>query len=276
MIKLIRIKWKNIIVILLFTIICIFLHQFAPDPQKEGVPVSIFYKHGIFGPIVAIDLLLTFSLLAVIFNLVKDTISGTKYTTGLKFGLAFSILWMLGFLEGVLYYGTSLKHDILHGLADGISITLMFFILGLLGNRNIHKTGIKVNFSAIVIIAIFYFFGRYFLYIVLNIDSNVHTQPLQIFIWTIAIGLSIGYIYYIVSESLTEYSPFKKAIWFGVIIFGIDWLLFYSFVPIIQQVSLFDNFIRPVIDILFVSLGVFSYERILKSTNCKNENNKQA
>ncbi len=265
MIKFIRTNRKNIIVILLFTCICIFLHQFAPDPQKEGVSVSIFYKQGIFGPIVAVNLLVTFSLLVFIFNLIKDKISGTKYTTGLKFGFAFSVLWMLGFLEGVLYYGTSLKHDILHGLADGISITLMFFVLGLLENRSIKKSGSKINFPATAIITGFYFLGRCFLYIVLNIDSNIHTQPVEICIWTVGIGLSIGYIYYITSESLTGYSPFKKAVWFGVIIFGIDWLLFYSFAPIIQQVSLFDNFIRPITDILFVCSGVFFYEKILKS-----------
>ncbi|MCD4793805.1 MAG: hypothetical protein K8R54_11255 [Bacteroidales bacterium] len=265
MIKFFRTNWKNIIVIFLFTGICIFLHQFAPDPKKEGVPVSIFYKQGIFGPIIAVDLLVTFSLLAIIFNLIKDKISGTKYTIGLKFGAAFSILWMLGFLEGVLYYGTSLKHDILHGLADGISITLMFFVLGLLENRSIKKSGSKINFSAPAIITGFYFLGRYFLYIVLNIDSNVHTQPVEIFIWTVGIGLSIGYIYHTASESLSGYSPFKKAVWFGVIIFGVNWLLFYSFVPIIQQVSLFNNFIRPITDILFVCSGVFLYEKILKS-----------
>ncbi|MCK4661493.1 MAG: hypothetical protein KAT68_01400 [Bacteroidales bacterium] len=266
MIKFIRTNWKNIIVVFLFTIVCIILHQFAPDPQKEGVPVSVFYKQGIFGPMIAIDLLLTFSLLVFVFNLIKDKISGTKYTIGLKFGLVFSILWMFGFIEGVLYYGTSLKHDILHGLADGISITFMFFLLGILTCKNIRKVKNRTNILSIIIITLFYFLGRYFLYIVLNVDSNVFTKPVQIFIWTFGIGLSIGIMYYILSESLVEFSPLKKTIWFGLIIFGINWLLFYSFVPIIQKVSLSNNFIRPIIDIVFVSLGVYLYEILMQKS----------
>jgi uncharacterized membrane protein len=106
------------------------------------------------------------------------------------------------------------------------------------------------------------------MYLVLGIDSRVDVKPLQIFIWTVSVGLAIGYIYHVTAESLQEYSVIKRASLFSLVIFGIDWVLFYSFAPLIQETSLLMNFVRPTLDIIFVFLGVIVYEKMIELKSC--------
>jgi hypothetical protein len=256
---------KSILAVALCSILCMLLHQLAPDPGKENIPVSAFFENGLFMPLMAIGILAAFGLLAVVFRFIASRTDVSGIRLGLRFGLSFSLLWLLGFLEGSLYYGSSMRHDILHGLADAVSISIMCLALGVLLDK---KGGAKAKWRGPVpamVICMFHVFGRYLIYTVLGVDSAMLDKPWQIFAWTSALGLSIGGIYSIASESLSAYGPLKRAFVFAAFVFGLDWTLFYSFAPIIQSTSLYDNFMRPAADIAFVFLGAYSCEKIALS-----------
>jgi hypothetical protein len=256
---------RSILTVALCAILCIVLHQLAPDPGKEGITVSAVFQNGLFMPLMAMDILATFGLLAVVFRFCVSRTDGSGIRLGLRFGFSFSLLWLLGFLEGNLYYGTSIRHDLLHGLADAVSLSIMFPALGrLMKKKGAGKAKGRGPVPALVI-CMFYVFGRYFIYIALGVDSAMLDKPLRIFAWTSALGLSIGGLYSVASESLSAYGPLKRAFVFAAFIFGLDWMLFYSFAPIIQSTPLYDNFMRPAADIAFVFLGVFSCEKIARS-----------
>lgn len=259
---------KHVLLVVVFTGIAIGLHQFAPDPLNEGISPSIFYRYNLFIPMITINLLLTFGLLALVAGIFGKRMSGNGYQIGLRFGFAFSILWMLGFLEGSLYYGSSIKHDIMHGLADGVPMIILLTIWGKVTIRDSVRMKKQSRLFAFVVICLFHLCGRYFMYLVLGIDSRVDVKPLQIFIWTVSVGLAIGYIYHVTAESLQEYSVIKRASLFSLVIFGIDWVLFYSFAPLIQETSLLMNFVRPTLDIIFVFLGVIVHEKMIELKSC--------
>ena len=259
----------NMVIVFIVTTICLILHQFAPDVKKEGIPLSIFFENGLFIPIVTLDLIITFALLAFVFQLTAPKLNGTKTVKALKFGVPFAFLWILGFFEGYLYYGTSFKHDLLHGLVDGFSIIVLSFLLSFNTiNNSANKIG-KTNPISIIVICLFYFAGRYILYLLFKIESAVFDKPYTMILWTFLIGLTIGIMYFLFEESLSQYSSFKKAIWFGVVILGINWIMFYSFAPIFQELSFIDNFSRPIIDILLVTQGVYIYQKFINKNKLK-------
>lgn len=265
--------WKITFITFISVTIAIFLHQFAPDPKNEGLLLSPVMTSGLFIPAVSLGLIVTFGLLAVIFVLIQDSLPGNKISKGMRYGFSFAILWMIGFTEGTLWYGTSLKHDLLHGLADAVAILLMCFLLSLYAAKDSKKMDERKNEAsilAILVIALFYIIGRYLGYFVLNIDSTINIKPIANFIWIIAIGGWIGYMFSYF-RTIREKDKISLTVWFGAIIFGIDWFLFYTFAPMIQKVSIYDNFMRPVIDIVFVIFGVFVYEKYIQKFVSKNK-----
>ena len=47
----------------------------------------------------------------------------------------------------------------------------------------------------------------------------------------------------------------------GVILFGVDLLLFNFFMPLVFSVDILDLFVRTFVDLLFVTIGCFSLEK---------------
>ncbi len=254
---------KNAVIVFVITGICIILHQFAPNVKDQGVKLSIFQKNGMFIPLVIINLLISFGLLTFIFHMIVPKLSGSKIIKALKFGVPFAILWFLGFFEGYLYYGTTLKHDLLHGLLDGISIIGLTLLLSYYSDNKTSCNDYKAGLLNISIVTVSYIIGRYTLYLLLGFESSIYEKPYGLMLWTFLIGLILGIMYDLFKESFSDYSPLKSALIFGTVVFGIDWIMFYSFAPLLQEIPFVDNFSRPVIDIIFVFIGVYVCQLIL-------------
>jgi hypothetical protein len=65
--------------------------------------------------------------------------------------------------------------------------------------------------------------------------------------------------------------PFKQALWFGVVVFGISWVLFAMFGFLFVEQSLLLPLLGAGIDIVFVVAAVWVFERSLSTTGRVND-----
>ena len=75
-----------------------------------------------------------------------------------------------------LYYGSSIKHDIMHGLADG-TVIILLTIWGKTIRDSVRMKK-QSRLFAFVVICLFHLCGRYFMYLVWA-STRVDVKPLQ-------------------------------------------------------------------------------------------------
>jgi len=181
---------------------------------------------------------------------------------GAWFGLAFGRLWFLGVLESSLVLGTSLEHELIMGLADGVPILIMGTLLGVATAtaRDSRPRQARATILAVPTIAVCYVVGRYFAYLVLGIDSAVATEPLGTFLWTLGIGVWVGVMYLLPGPGVEPTTATGRAVVFGCVVYGIDWTLFNAFLLVVHDMNALLLILRPLTDAVFVTLGVFAAE----------------
>ncbi len=204
---------------------------------------------------------ITFGALAGIFVLIQDTLPGTKLHKGLLYGFLFGVLWFIGMFEPGI---SPLWLSFFSGLADGLPILLLGILLGVFTatdtGTNLEQRAANPMLS-IVIVALLYTIGRYFSYAILHIDSAYSTLPFATLFWTVGMGLWVGGMVQLLKQGVRGNSPLKRALMFGGIIYGTDWLLYHLFMILFFDISLADLVLRAGTDAIFVAVGVFILER---------------
>ena len=61
-------------------------------------------------------------------------------------------------------------------------------------------------------------------------------------------------------------SPLKRALMFGLLIFGTNWWFFNQFELLLMEISWADPVLRVVVDVVMVALGVFVVEKFVPKT----------
>jgi hypothetical protein len=217
--------------------------------------------------------LVAFSSVAYVFYKCEDKIIGIKSGKGLRYGSAIGLLWLWGMIENISLSGNSLIYEGVMGICDAIPVILMGLLLGKYTSEKIfvrqkNKSFKGVNiYLPISIFTITFLVGRYPFYFTKIIHSGYETRPFLTFIWTLLMGVCVGIIYLLLGEAARLQSRLLSAIKFGVIIFGVNWFAFLSFMPIIFSGGFIDIFLRLGIDILLVSLSWYLCETLTK-TNC--------
>ena len=264
--------WKISLAVILGVILDMLLHTISPAGGPELQP-GVFSQ--ITGLIPGITLLLTilFAVIAVTFVLMQEGMPGRKWIKGLHYGLAIGSLWFVGMFEGSVAAKEPWSSTIFWALEDSIPIILMCVLLALLTATDTIATTKIANGLAFPIVGLNLMVGRYIEYSVLQPQVGYWSNPLATFGWTLILGLTIGMMYWLLASSLKGASPLKRTLWFSVVVFGFNWWLFNIFVPILfQPPSAFTMAAvttRVLVDIVFVSLGVFALERVdaLKSNS---------
>ncbi len=278
------------IIALSTTIFRVILQPFMPSGNDNLFPPSVFVQTGLLPLAFTIFGLITYGLLAVVFVLIQEGLIGSRMKKGLMFGLSFGMMWALFLLEPLPHgSGTSLIEFLAYPLVDGITLVFMGVLLGRFiatdsqrQERACMSIGMISSISALAAITGSFLAGRLLSYNVLHIYSSYTTRPLDTMIWATAAGIWIGIMYLLLcsgnagnagSASNTAKSPVTKALYFGILIFGIDYLLFslflilvfdYKIWPVGALLSYADLILRVAIDIIFVTAGVYIYGAILK------------
>jgi hypothetical protein len=259
--KLKRNQWKIMGIVLICTLFDIVVHYFGPDTLDIGLPKSVIVKNGLLIPATILLFFITFGALAGIFVLIQETLPGTKLYKGLRYGLLFGGLWFIGMFEPGL---SPLWLSFVSGLADGLPILLLGILLGVLTatdtGHNLEQRAANPMLS-IVTVTLLYTIGRYFSYAIIHIDSAYTTLPFATLFWTVGMGLWVGVMVQLLKQGVKGNSPLKRALIFGGIIYGTDWLLYHLFMILFFEMSLVDLVLRAGTDAIFVTIGVFIIER---------------
>ena len=256
--------WKVILIILVSSFFDMLLHALISPLNSSNISLlkpSIFVKNGMLVPAIIGWELLAFGILASVFILIEGNLPGKKWFKGFLYGLSFGGLYLLGMFESVLLFNSSVLNEFLMGLGDFIPILLMGVLLGIFTGTDETQNKKLQNVFSVFVIAIFYIIGRYFAYSILHIQSAYISNPLGTFIWTLCQGLWVGTIYFILHPSIKRKSNISQGLYFGIVIFGSNWLMNHLFIAAIAELSP-DLFIRVGTDILFIIIGVYAYKKL--------------
>lgn len=269
--------WKIIIVSLFISFLNALIHGMLPSNDSGLLGPSIIAQMGLLPLAYILYGTIWFSLLASIFVLIEDQLSGNKIIKGLKYGLFFALLTVIVYFEP-LPHASSSGIEIIWMLADCLPFIILGALIGLMfaknGSKQINaeKRSKLKEIVLLVIIPLIIMVGRLFNYVFLNIYSSFSTLMLNTLIWVLVWGISIGILYYIlIRPAILDNSPQSKALWF-VGIFGVYLVMFnFAFAMIVEMplmplggLTLIDMVVRTFSDVLFASVGVLFYECTVK------------
>ena len=258
-----RNAWKFLLIIVASTVFAVLLHQVYHDPlmSLSTKPQSIVITSGWFPPVAFAALALAFCAMGLIFLGIQKALEGTKTKKGILFGLALGGMYLIGMIEACVIFPVSLFGELYTGIADSCGILLMSLLLGkyMADDALNREKNTSPTFPAIVIIPVIYVVVRYFSYTVLHIESSYTTRPFATFLWTAGMGGWIGIMYRLVGRDIWHKHPFKQAVVFGGLVFGLNWLVFNLFALLFIVVPVIDLVYRSVFDALAIIMGVYIF-----------------
>ena len=262
--------WKKFLIFLTLSIVIdLIIHILSPFELFAVLELNIVTeKLGV--PVIAgIYIFIHFGILAFIFVKIQDKLQGKKIQKGLGYGISVGGFFFIGMLEVVILWDSPFWAEIYMGLADCIPLIILGFLLGKYiakdsnFKRNEEKTLIrKKNLVDISIITTMYLIGRYFQYYVIQIENVSNSKPGWTFLWTLGIGLWISLSFIFLSPKLKNSSPVKIAVWFGIFIFGINWILYHLFMPALFDMPILPTLIRALVDTISVIIAIYITEKI--------------
>jgi hypothetical protein len=264
--------WKVVVCILVAVLVDVILHVLFVPRNSYNYQPSIFAEKGLILPAATIMLVILFTVIAVVFVLIQKRLPGTKTMKGWRHGIAFGILTFVSIIEVNLIFDCSLINELRGSISDGVSILLMALMLSRIMGTDNQITGqdVKFRWKPFVLIPLFFLGGRYFGYAIVHILSAYIQKPWATFLWTLGIGLWLSVMYQLLREAGNDIPAVARAIRFGGLVFGSFWLIYILFMLVYVQVSVLDLFVRFMIDVVFVTIGIWLVEAIEHRAALKN------
>ncbi len=245
-----------------------------PAGNDNQFPRSAISQAGLIPVAFTLFGLLTYGLLAIVFILIQSRLPGTRKMKGLMFGFLFGGMCIVYLLEPLPHIdGLPLIDVLSYPAADSITLILEGLLLGRFIATDSRGNGtMRISSSVLIIVPTIFMIGRLLNYNTFQIYSSYATRPFATMIWAAATGIWIGIMYYSLRPAITVKSPLAKAAYFGLIVFGIDYLMFNLFIPLVFEYQIWpigaflsyaDLFLRATVDIIFVAVGVYIYEKII-------------
>jgi hypothetical protein len=206
--------------------------------------------------------LLAFSGSAYVFYRYHTTIRGAGMWKGLRYGSAIALLWLVGMLEGVALFGNPIHAEFLVGLSDAVPVLIMSILLGVFvfrsGTVEFIESGRLRAVPALLTITLVFLAGRYLGYVSGIIGTGHSEYPVQTFVWTMLMGLSAGVAFLLLWHATLKSTKFRSAAEFGFWIFGVNWIVFMAFIPMLFEGVIVDIMVRVSLDIVVVILGCYA------------------
>ena len=208
---------------------------------------SVFIETGTFVPaMIGLNTAILVLLISQ-FRLVQAALPGRAWQKGLLYGASFGMLWFIAFFELIFVYGSD--HPINHlfsGLRDLCTLSSCGLIAGLLFGQD--GPGIdqrrRESPLSILVVAAFFSLGHILQYAVTFPGLEQDIGKIDSILWLAALGLWIGFQYYLFSPGLRGRNRFLRNLHFSVPLFGLNWLLYNSFYALFLDIPLWDIFIR--------------------------------
>ena len=263
--------WKIALIIVVCIVIDIAGHRLGPEVHYDNA-ASIFENKVLFNALISALFFVTFGVLAAVFVSIEGNLPGSRLSKGLRYGVAFGVLWLIGILGVSPAAGSPIAQELYTGVVDGTVAILFALLLARFVAHEGSPRAVKkpsVGFGAIPVIAVFYtgsyFLGRWLLQFIPSVTPLHAPNPLHALVVALGLGGWIGVMYVLLAQGSGGLEPFKQALWFGVVVFGISWVLFAVFGVLLMDQPLLLPLLGAGIDIAFVTAAVWVFERFLST-----------
>ena len=228
-----------------------------PPGEQSVLPPSVFVINGTMPLAFSVYGVIAYSLIAAMFLLVHNQLSGSKVVQGLKYSVACSLIWIVYLLEP-LPHAAPLDR-ITYPLADTFSLLVMGALVGVMLGRKETKRNSKVpgnsRLLAIFAIMVLFIIGRLIQYYVLDIYSSFAEKPLETLIWCAVTGLTNACVLDWFNKHVQQSSRAANALIVGGVLFGLNLFLFNFFMPLVFDADLTDLLLRTFVDVAAVTVG---------------------
>jgi len=263
-------RFAAIVVACVVLDIVLHLAASAYSTMPETADYSVLAERLGAGASATLWALLAFSSVACVFYRFQDSIPGAGLKKGLRYGAGIALLWLFAMLEGVALFGNPLAKEFVTGLSDAIPILAMSMLLGLFVAEHGSVAGWKRfalgrKLLAIGVFSAIFFLGRYAAYMTGAIQSGYRTNAVHTLLWTLLMGVCIGIVGILLGQAARGSFLPRRALTFGLVLFGVNWAVFLVFMPIMFSGFLADVLARIALDILLVTSAYhLAFATILK------------
>lgn len=255
---------KNILKILLIglatTIVRIIGQLSIPAGEQTVLEPSIFAQNGTMPLVFTVYGVFAYSLIASLFLIIRNRLSGNRVLQGLKYGFSCCIVWIVYLLEPLPHVAP--LDRITYPIADSLALIVMGLLLGwLFGNPARRADKAKPPFPILPVLTVTacFFAGRMIQYLIFGIYSSLDEKPLETVLWCLLTGIAISCVMAWLNLYIHSENRIKRALILGGLLFGVDLLLFNFFMPLVFDADIPDLLLRTLIDILTVTVGCLTF-----------------
>lgn len=273
----IRITGKFLLVGLLTTVVRIIEQLFIPEGTQDVLKPSIFVNHGTMPMAFTIYGILAYTIIAFMFLFVKDKISGSRTIRGLKYAISCCLVWVVYLLEPLPHVAVMDKFS--YPIADSIALLVMGWLTGLLlceKGKKVCENTFKIDFISTITISVFFTLGRMIQYKVIGIYSSYPVDKTGSMLWAVFVGFVLSLVMQWLNDKLCVKNRFTRPVLLGMVLFGVDLLLFNFFMPLVFDADIPDLIIRTCVDVFSVTAGCFFNQGIIGIKSfCKYEDERE-
>lgn len=261
-----RIIIISIIAILLSTMVAIIVHAVMPANVNAKDFDSILVKLFGFSVVAILYFVILFTHCASITRYFGKKSDLSNMQIGMRFGLAFSMIYLFGMQEVVVEaspfteWGLPyVRYQFFMGIGDAIPALLLCIIVAkfTMGRRD-NPTGIQglsvtEKLGAIALITATFLTERAIGYETGFLTSNCDTYPVACYGWTILFGIVLGVAYVMLYPI---FSKEKRSVLLStklvLLTLGINWVIFNSFIGMIYSGAIGKILMRSGLDIMVI------------------------
>lgn len=226
-----------------------------PAGTQEILEPSVFVLNHTMPIAFSIYGIFAYSIIASLFLMVKDRMSGKRELQGIKYGLSCCAIWIVYLLEPLPH--VALMDKITYPLADSIALLIMGLLCGILlgDSRPQSKAKFPLSVPVVSAITIAFVAGRIFQYTLGNSYSLWKERTMETLVWCVLTGIVVSVVMQWLNGFIFTENRARRAIIVGGLLFGIDLFLFNFFMPLVFKANVPDLFMRTVVDIVAVIIG---------------------
>lgn len=252
---------KIIITGLITTAVRIIGQLSIPAGEQTVLGPSVFAQNGTMPMVFCIYGVFAYSIIASMFLLIRDTLSGNRLLQGLKYGAACTVVWTVYLWEPLPHVAP--MDRITYPLADSLALLVMGLLLGaFFGNDGYGKPLRRervFNIISFISVSACFISGRIVQYFVFDIYSSFAERPFETVIWCLIAGVAISAVLTWLDGHVRTDSVTGRTVILGLLLFGADLLLFNFFMPLVFDADIPDLILRTAVDVLTVTAGCLTF-----------------
>lgn len=252
---------KLLFIGLIVTIVRIVGQLSIPAGEQTVLAPSVFAQNGTMPLAFTIYGIIAYSLIAVLFLLIRNRMSGSRVLQGLRYGLSCCAVWSAYLLEPLPHVAP--LDRITYPVADSLALIVMGLLLGrLFGNPACPADKKRPSFPTFPVLAVAGCFpaGRLMQYFAAGIYSCFDVRPAETALWCLLTGFVTACVMAWLNRYVDCGSRIKRALILGGLLFGVDLTLFNFFMPLVFAADIPDLALRTLADTLAVTVGCLAFQ----------------